>query len=1018
MEQFLHLKRVIPWMTGLLVFLVLSFSGTLVFGQGRTITGTVTDQLTKETLPGASVLVKGTTKGASTDINGKYSLNVTTTDKVLVVSFIGYTSIEVEIGAQNVIDVQLSLAQTTLDEVVVVGYGSSKVKDLTSSITTVKSAELLKTPSSQPMNALQGKVAGLQVVGSGAPGSSPTIRIRGIGSYPGNNNEAPLYVVDGMFFDNIDFLNPADISSISVLKDASAAAIYGTRAANGVVLIETKSGSYNQKTQITYDGYIGTQVGQNVLKMANAEQFVNMATESGSAADISFVNNAMQKYGRSRINPNVPDVNTDWYKEVMQQGPIQNHNLGFEGGNDKAKYSIGANYFSQEGIIKSKNSYERVNIRTKVDIKANSWLTVGGNFIFSNATQYNLATNAWYTTYFAVPILPVYDYTNGTAWPTKYANGQDLGYRDGQNPFPGMDNNQDRVKILKLLANMYMELTLIPKMLTFKSTFNDDFNQLNERYVSVPWYIGNSFQNKNSLVTKTAKTYSNYIWDNILTFNKTFNVKHNVTLMAGSSYKDQGYQMLTAQGLNFPYANSQSWYISQSNTKPSDAVGDDGFRQYGLSYFGRLAYNYADKYLLYATMRADGSSKYQQKWGYFPTIGAGWVISEESFMKNNEYVPFLKLRASWGQLGNDHIQASDGAATTVVVNTTMGGVLTPGSQAASTFSELKWELNEEINIGLTAKALKNRLSADIDYYRRDTKNAAIPVNIPLIGGSVLRPVGTIRNSGFEIALTWSDKITDKLTYTIGGNLATLKNEVMDLYGQPYLEGGSAEFRARSYVGQSLNEWYGWKVAGVYQSQAEIDADPIAIANGLVPGDFKFKDLNNDGLIDGNDRTSLGSYFPNLTWGVNIGLNYGNLDFTANFYGQHGANILNRKRGQMLWTNDGNLDADLAINRWHGEGTSDKYPSSSGLRRGWNQKMSDYFVEDGSFWRIQNVQVGYTLKNEKWLKGNFPATRIFFTADRPLTMFTYNGFTPEVANGYDDVTYPIPAVYTVGLNVKF
>jgi hypothetical protein len=413
-------------------------------------------------------------------------------------------------------------------------------------------------------------------------------------------------------------------------------------------------------------------------------------------------------------------------------------------------------------------------------------------------------------------------------------------------------------------------------------------------------------------------------------------------------------------------------------------------------------------------MRADGSSKYQEKWGYFPTVGAGWVISEEKFLKNNNYIPYLKLRASWGKLGNDHIPASDGVATTTVVPTTMGGTLVSGT-----------EETEETNVGLTARFFKNRLSADIDYYTRDTKNAAIPVNIPLIGGSVFRPVGTIRNSGIEIALSWSDKITDKLTYNIGGNIATLKNKVMDLYGQPYLEGGSAEFRARSYVGGSLNEWYGWKISGVYQNAEEIANDPIAVAYNLanpnaplVPGDFIYKDLNNDKVIDGNDRTSLGSYFPNLTWGVNLGLNYGNLDFSANLYGQSGANILNRRRGQVLWTNDGNMDADLAINRWHGDGTTNKYPSSAALRKGYNLKMSDYFVNDGSFWRIQNVQLGYTLKNAKWMKGNFPSTRIFFTADRPLSVFSYQGFTPEVANGYDDVTYPIPAVYTVGLNVKF
>jgi TonB-linked SusC/RagA family outer membrane protein len=1023
MKKLLPLKQFVPWAKGILLLLLLSLLDTSAFAQGRTITGTITDKLTNETLPGASIQVKGTTVGTSTDINGKFSLTVSPSDLILIASFVGYESAEVSIGAQNVINIQLAQKLTTLQEVVVVGYGTSKVKDLTSSITTVKSAELLKTPSSQPMNALQGKVAGLQVVADGRPGNSSTVRIRGIGSFPGSENEAPLYVVDGVFFDNIDFLNPSDIASISILKDASAAAIYGVRAANGVVLIETKSGAYNQKAEITYDGYMGYQVAQNVLKMANSEQFATMANESGSAADASFILNSMQRYGRSRENPNVPVVNTDWYDQIIRPAQIQNHSLGVDGGNEKAKYSIGANYFFQQGILDMKNEYQRLNLRSKLDFKATNWLTIGGNFIFSNANKYNSQDGAWNDAYYAPPVNPVYDTLNTAAWPTAYANAQDLGYRNGGNPFVTMDMNEDLQKIRKILANMYMEFTLVPKVLTFRTTYNNSSTFLNQRVVNLPYFIGINFQNPDATVTKKNESYINQTWDNILTLTEKFN-NHNVVVMAGSSYKDESYQMLTAQGKKFDPNFEQSWYISQSQTIPIKEVKDDGTRQYAMSYFGRVAYNYADKYLLYGTMRADGSSKYQQKWGYFPTIGAGWVISEEKFLKNNEYVPFLKLRASWGQLGNDHIQASDGTRTTIVVNTAMGatlispGTIYSGNIAQNFYSELKWEVTQETNIGFTARFLKDRLSADFDYYIRDTKNAAIPVVLPGVNISVLQPVGTIRNKGIELALNWSDKITDKLSYTIGGNMSTLKNEAIDLYGQPYIEGGSAEFRQRTYVGEPLMAFYGWKLAGVYQTEEECAHDIIAIENNLVPGDFKYVDQNNDGKIDDKDRVILGSYFPSFIYGFNLSVSYMNFDLSANLYGQTGNEILNRKRGNLLWTTDGNLDADLAINRWHGEGTSDKYPSSAGLRKGWNQKMSDYFVEDGSFFRIQNLQVGYTLKNKQWLGGNFPVCRIAFTADRPLTVFKYNGFTPEVQDGIDGQTYPVPAVYTVGLNVKF
>jgi len=1009
-------EPVIRWFRSMLI-LMFTLGVSAVFGQDRNIAGTVTDQSTNESLPGATVLVKGTAKGTSTDMDGNFTLTVGANEKVLVVSFVGYESTEVTIGTFNVLKIQLVPAKTSLQEVVVVGYGSVKVKDLTSSITTIKSEELVKTPSANPLQALQGKVAGLQVVTGGGPGDSPTIRVRGVGSFPGRDNEAPLYVVDGMFFDNIDFLNPSDIASMSVLKDASASAIYGVRAANGVVLIETKSGSYNQKTEISYSGYTGYQVAQNIVKMANAQQFSMMALESGSVADQTFVLNAMQRYGRSRINPNVPDVNTDWYSEVLRPAPITNHSLDISGGNDKARYSIGSNYFFQDGILKMDNQYERMNLRTKLDIKATKWLTVGGNLIFSNATKFNAQNSAWNQAYFAVPIMPVYDENNTDATPINYSNARDLGYRSGQNPFPTMDYNIDRMKIKKVLANYYAELNLIPQTLTFKTSYNYNYSSIDQRVVNLPWFNDSDFQNPDATITRTYSIYNNKIWDNVLTYNKSIN-NHTFVVMAGSSFKDEGYQKLSAQGKNFPTDQEQSWYLNQSLNLSTEALWDDGLRQYGMSYFGRVSYNFSDKYLLYGTLRADGSNKYQQKWGYFPTVGAGWVISEEGFLKGNDYIQFLKLRASWGQLGNDRIQASDGAFTTSVVTTTLGGIVYSGTVVNNTFSTLKWELTEETNIGFTSKLLRDKLSVEFDYFIRDTKNAAIPVIIPGQGGSVLKPVGTIRNSGIELALNWSNTVNNKLSYSVGANISTLKNEAMDLYGQSYIEGGTAEFRQRTYLGEPLMAFYGREVAGVYQNQAEIDADPVAAANGLVPGDFKYKDQNRDGKIDDDDRVILGSYFPNFMYGGNISITYGSFDFSTSVYGQMGNKILNRKRGELIWTPDGNLDADLATNRWHGEGTSNEYPSSAGLRKGWNQKMSDYFVEDGSFFRIQNLQLGYTLRNSKWLNGQFPEARIYFTAERPLTLFQYNGFTPEVANGWDSQTYPVAAVYTIGLNVKF
>ena len=1007
----------------LLIILTLLCSVT-AWSQERTVTGTVTSEEDGLPIPGVNVIVQGTTKGTATDADGNYSLSLAENENILVFTFVGFRTAEVEVGDRTTVDFALQPDVTSLDEVVVVGYGTQREKDLTSAITTIKSEEITKTPTGQAMQALQGKVPGLQIVSSGAPGDGPTVRVRGIGTFPEFNSdgstknlEGPLYVVDGMFFDNIDFLNPADISTMSVLKDASAAAIYGVRAANGVVLIETKSGLTNEVAQITYDGYYGVQVAQNVLKMANAEQFTNMANESGSAADASFILNAMQRYGRSRVNPNVPDVNTDWYNEILRTAPIQNHSLNVMGGGERTTYSLGGSYFAQDGILDTKNDYERFNLRSKIDFQANDWFKIGGNVNLSHATKHDAEDAAWNQAYFAVPILPVYDEMNTAASPIPFANAQTIGYRSGQNPFPVLTFDDNELLIRKVLAGFYAQIDFIPNKLNFRTTYNNSFSSFNLRNVDLPYYIGDGFQRPQATITKTFETMNNHIWDNVLTFTEDIE-DHHFEVMAGASFRDESWSLLKAAGTEFnvPLDQEQSWYINFANQIPTEQVEDNGTRQYGLSYFGRVSYNFRDKYLLYGTMRADGSSKFQEKWGYFPSVGAGWVISEEDFMADGEAVDFLKLRASWGRLGNDKVPASSGARTTEIVTTAVDDQLVSGAIFTNTFDYLEWEVIEEMNFGISSRLLKDRMSLEADYFIRNTVNAVIPVRIG--NDFVRRNAGEIQNSGFELALTWTEQLSNGLSYQIGGNIATLKNEVIDIYGQPYIDGGMAEFRQRTMVGEPLLAFFGYEVTGVYQNDEEIQSDPIAQANSLVPGDLKFRDQNNDGLINDNDRVVLGSYFPSITYGFNLGVSFMNFDLTANMMGQSGNKILNRKRGEIIWTSDANMDADLAINRWHGEGTSNEYPSSAGLRKGWNQKMSTFFVEDGAFFRIQNVQLAYNFTDVELFGTKMPASRLILTAERPLTVFNYNGFNPEVPNGVDTQTYPIPAVYTVGLNVKF
>lgn len=1011
----------------LLTISLLLFQAVLFAQNNITVSGTVTDDQ-GQPLPGASVILMGTTNGIQTDFDGNYSLDDVPGDGTLAFSYIGFATQEVPINGRTSINVSLLEDTQSLDEVVVVGYGTQRKADLTGSIATVKSEEITRTPSGAAMQALQGKVAGLQVVSSGAPGTGPTIRVRGIGSYVGGASN-PLYVVDGTFFDDIDFLNTEDIESISVLKDASAAAIYGVRAANGVVLIETKSGKKNQKPQITYNGYQGVQVAQNLVKLSNSEQFATLARESGSAAEAQFIENAMQRYGRSRVNPNVPDVNTDWYDLILRHALQQNHSFGVAGGSENITYSVGLNYFEQEGILKMKNDFERLNVRSKLNFDVSDRLSVGVSTLFSNATRYRPEDTAFALAYFAVPVMPVLDPSKTDAYPRPYANAQDLGYRGTQNPFPIMENTENRNKIRNTLMTIDLSYQLVPDKLTFKTAYYHNYETLEVREVRLPYFFGNgdAFR-ENAELIKRNETFSEQTWDNTLTYNDSYG-KHNLTLLAGTAFRDRSFELLEAKGLNFPNGpgiGDESYYLDLSDmidtSVDNDRVrvtGDDGAREYFFSYFGRVAYNFDDRYLLYGTFRADGTSKYQEKWGYFPTIGAGWVISEESFFPDTNAINFLKFRGSWGELGNANVASSSGGITSEEVVAAFGDTPYSGQVTSSDFEALKWEVTAETNVGITARLFNNQLSLDADYFKRDTRDAVIPVSRLLVPGTTRQNVGKIRNTGFEVVLNWNKKVSENFSYNIGANFSTLKNEVLDLKGQENLTSGG-DVAQRTVVGGTINPFFGLEVAGVYQTPEEIEADPAAqtaIGNGLTvePGDFRFVDHNGDMMIDAQDRVDLGSYLPTYTFGFNLGLNYKAWDFSLNVIGQGGNVIANQKRFAIRQTPDPNIDRDFAINRWTGPGSTNSYPSARGIRNPWsNQFLNSFFVEKGDFVRLQNVTLGYTLPE---LTGKFnPKIRFYITAERPLTIFDYNGFTPEVQDGRDNQTYPIPGVYTFGVNI--
>ncbi|MEO2058961.1 MAG: TonB-dependent receptor [Mesonia sp.] len=998
-----------------LLALLFLFTGFTLFAQEKTVTGTVTSADDGMPLPGANVSVKGSTTGTTTDFDGIYEIVIEEGD-VLTFSYIGFVTQEVSVDGQDTIDVSLKPDLESLSEVVVVGYGEQKREDLTGSIATIDSEEIQKTPNSNVMQSVQGKVPGVQIVSAGSPGASPTVRIRGLGSF-NSGSSSVLYVVDGAFYNNIDFLDSKDIKSINVLKDASSAAIYGVRAANGVVIIETKKGTRNKKPVIEYDTYTGIQVAQNVLKMANSEQFATMAYESGSEADVQFILNAMQRYGRSDLNPNVPAVNTDWYNEILREGIITSHGLSVTGGGEKSTYSVGVNYFDQEGILDMKNEYERLNLRSKLDLDVTDRVKVGSSFIFSNATQYAPENSAWFKAYHAVPVMPVYDDQNTEATPYSFSNAQILGYRGTQNPFPDMVYNKNHIKIRKILANIYAETELIKDKLTFKTSYSHDYSTIEGHYINLPFNLGNNAEGFSS-IRREQNNYSNQYWDNTLTYEDSFG-DHNLTLLAGHSFRDEAANTFNATGRDIKGISLEtSQYLDFADpTSFSGNVGENAARIYGLSFFGRAQYNYASKYLLYGTLRYDGSSKFtKDPWGLFPSVGTGWVISKEDFLNDSNTINFLKLRASWGQLGNDNVASSSGSNTINNVYAIFGQNPFVGYTSSSVFTDNEWELVEEFNFGLDSEFLNNKLSVNADYFIRDTENAILPITIPVINRVLEQNAGTIRNQGLELSANWTDNINEDFSYSIGGNFTTIKNEVTYIDNeQGYINSGSAEFRQRTVVGEALQSFYGLEVVGVFQNDAQVGASPFLENNPeaqLQPGDLIFKDQNNDGVINDEDRVFLGSFLPKFTYGGNLNVNYKNWDLSLSIYGQGGNKILNRKRGEIIFTNDTNMDADLAINRWHGEGTSNSYPSSAGLRKSWNQQLSDFWIEDGDFFRIQNFQVGYTINSTK-----LPEIRLNFTAERPLTFFKYNGFTPEITDGVDRQTYPIPAVYTVGLNVK-
>lgn len=1021
------LKKLLKQLLLLLALPLLLGYGTLA-AQGITISGTVVaeDGLP---LPGVNIFVVGTEDvGTSTNIDGEYQLTVPEGYTELRFSFIGYQTVVLPIDGREVIDLTMDMATVAGQELVVIGYGEARSMDLTSPITTVSADVISRNVTTNAISAIQGSVPGLQVTNSGAPGASPSIRVRGIGSMQG---ASPLYVVDGMFYDDINWLSSNDIQSISVLKDASAASIYGVRAAGGVIMVTTKQGSQGEGIVIEYDGYVGINTTSNLMNMTNTQQYSTMLIEAGIE---SRLQPSIDLWGGQQFSHNgqqytIPATNTDWYGQLLGSGggaaPIMNHSLSVRGGTDRTTYHIGASYTGEDGLFQDANHrWQRINVRTNINFEPYNFLDFGASFNL-NQTRTDDPGQVWGSMYHAVPTIPV---RNSEA-EDDFAGVVDAGYQVGpvNNPSAILhfgQGNWNYNRDLNLDYNAYINLKFLgDDRLVLRTQFSHSLGRDDGRFYNPEYFIDDKLKNENSSLSRNLNNSSLIHLDNTLTYENSFG-NHNLTAMAGNSIRSFRGMGISGSAANVPGGEEHFLYFGNAEDPAPEnfSVNDGGSTEVGASFFGRIMYNYSDRYLVNATMRADGTDKYNETWGYFPSFGVGWLISEEQFMADQTLFDELKIRASWGQLGNNNVPRESGlrAITTGFgVSYAYDGLVIPGYRPSVFFNTLVWELTEEVNTGIELSTFDYRLSANIDWFRKVTKDAAIFTSNLMGGGGLIRNQGEILNTGFEFLLSWQDEAGD-LGYNLSANLSTLHNEVLSLGGEPYIQVGSTQ-PYRSEPGHQLYSWYGYEVEGVYQNQQEIENHiDTEIHSQVKPGFLRFQDVNDDGIIDENDRQHLGANIPKFTYGGQIQLEYKNFDFTTSIYGVYGNKIFNSLRGGRSHHGDYNFEVDLYDNRWTGEGSTNSYPSAEGLLHSWNMNnMNTFLVEDGSYFRIQNITLGYTFRDLIPGSSSGSSVRFRVTAQNPVTTFKFNGFTPEIGGvGSAGGVNPIPQSFTVGVNITY
>ncbi len=1020
-----------------LLFLLTSVG---LYAQGVQVKGVVTSADDGQPIPGVSVVVKGTTTGITTDLDGNYSLNVPA-NGILVFSFVGMTPQEIPVNNRKQLDVVLKSDTRDIDEVVVVGYGTQKKSLVTGAISKVSGDELKKTSDMRVTSALQGKSAGVIITNnSGQPGDQVSIRVRGTGT---NGDAEPLYIIDGLPMSGAgtDFLNSNDVASVEVLKDAASCAIYGARGANGVVLITTKSGKKNTKLSLTYDGYYGVQNPWKKLSLLDNKEYIMLTNEAAMNGGLP------PKFSSSDIAGF--ESNTDWQDEVFNyNAPKQSHSVSFNGGGDKLEYSSSLNYFSQEGIVApGKSSFEKFGYR--LNTAANfGFLKVGGNINLASITSKGIETNSHFNGPLAQatnmpPIIPV-KFSDGS-WATPESYG--LGLQEITNPVALLSYNNSRTKTNKLVGNIFAELDFEKlsadlKGMKFRSSFGGEYAIVqNDNYSPLYHLDAMHF----TTIDKSAKSYNVYAtwnFENVLTYDRTIDA-HHFTVMAGTTALKNTWESLWGEKADNIFDDFEHSYIDNAKD-PLSANTSGGYSEHTVaSIFGRLNYDLLDKYMFTGIVRRDGSSRFgsENKYGVFPSVSGGWIISKENFMSSaSNWIDQLKLRASWGQNGSENI--GDFGYTSIIGTGAIyyyGDLKTQYNGSSPTKianPSLKWETSEQTNVGFDFTTLKNSLKISVDYYIKTTKDWLVTAPIPMMVGNSAPTIngGSVRNSGFEYEVSYKKQF-GKLYFDAMINGAINKNEVLDIQNaEKRLQGGDGGFGQGGVlyaeVGTPMGVFYGVKTDGIFQTKEEITnylyTNPTTGAKKMIqpsakPGDIKFVDLNKDGQITDGDRTQIGNPYPKFTGGLTINLEYNRFDFNMFWYAALGQDVYDATRRYDM--NGTNYRADW-LDRWTGPGTSNYFPRVTFVDDNKNMKtVSDFFIHDGSYIRLRNITLGYTLPKNVTDYVKMSKMRLYVSAENLLTFTDYQGFDPEIgggvfSNGIDHGIYPQARTILFGVNVTF